>query len=305
MDEGKNYSAGAIVLKRDGSNAADRVSSVGCAHDGAVTVFGDRMATLEMLAKHVPSAPCAIELVLVAAAEKDHAVEARLGDLAPFVRGDFATIGVKYDSAGPGYLPSTGYLTVRALEDETVEYEGNRAKLPLGSSSPDLRAGRYELVRYIFKPNDTIGHVVRVIVAMKERFKDRIGGFGSTARLDIEWPPPPAPNLAELGPGVRLGTPIVSPELTAETITRIFRQNRVRLLKCYETGRINDPKLAGTVVVKLGLDRRGTVKAAHAEATPPRNFEVARCMARAFYDVSFPPPEGDVGTIRYPIELGP
>jgi hypothetical protein len=306
MDEGKNESTSAIVLKRDGSNAADPLTSITCARHGAVSVFADGMATLEMLAKHVPSAPpCAIELLFVAAAEKDRALEARLGDLAPFARGDLATISVTYDLARPGYLPSTGYLTVRALEDETIEYEGNRVRLPLGAGSPDLRAGKYELVRYVFKPNDTIGHVVRVVAAVKDRFKSRLEPFGAAARLEIEWPPPPPPDPAVLGPGVRLGTPIISPELSAETITRIFRQNRKKLLQCYETGLANDPKLAGTVVVKLALDRRGMIKAAHAEATPKRNFEVARCMTRAFYDVSFPPPEGDVGTIRYPIELGP
>ena len=84
----------------------------------------------------------------------------------------------------PSY-PSSGYLTVRAVDDENVEYEGHTVKLPLGPSSPGLRASHYALVRYVLRPNDSVGHLTRIVMAVKERFRSQLG-WGATSRLEIE-----------------------------------------------------------------------------------------------------------------------
>jgi hypothetical protein len=304
VDEGSRGEGGTIILRADGTNTGDTMSSVTCAHTGPINVFADRMATLEMLAKSVPQAPCAVDLAFAAAAEKDTSVDARLGDLAAFVRGEIVTLTVGYEPRSPSF-PSSGYLTVRALEDEIVEYENNKVKLPLGPGSPDLRAGRYELVRYVFRPSDTVGHVIRVIVAIKERFRSQVGFWGSRARLEIEWPPPAVQNVdpTSTRTTVRLRTPIVAGRLPPEVITRVVRQKQGSLQGCYDAGRSRDPKLAGTVNVKFVIDRTGAVSSSQPESSLP-DRQVAVCIAKAFKDLSFPEPEGGIVVVTFPIELG-
>jgi hypothetical protein len=296
VDEVKRGSGVPIVVRADGSSIDELHGSIPCGAS-SVMVFGDRMATLDMLAKKIGAAPCTLELVFAGSVEIDRTLDMRLGDLAPFARDEVATIGLQYDNRMPSSFPTSGYLTVRAIEDETIEYEGNKVKLPLGPGVPDLRSSRYDLVRYVLRPNDTIGHLLRIVMAMKQRFHAQLG-WGTSSRLEIERPVPPPPPSR-----VRLGTPIVSGRLSPEAITTVFRQNMSKLVACYDSALYDDPKLAGTVVVKLAIDRNGTVTAMHAETTLGFN-PIGRCMATAFIGVAFPPPEGGIVTVRYPIEVG-
>jgi hypothetical protein len=313
VDEGRTLSSEKIVLNADGTNDPGVVlSSIVCSGGRTVTVFADRMATFEMLAKRFPDMPsCSLDLVFAATAERDRSSEARLGDLAPFARNENATIAAHYDRSGFGRLGSNLYLKVRALEDETIEYEGNRVKLPLGPSAPAPTAGFFATVRYVFRPTDTIGHVVRVIVAMKQRFPAAVGTSSTHAEIEIDWPPKPSPTPAwssettNLPAGVQFLTPVVSGRLPPEVITRIVRLNAPKIRACYGEGLKRDPRLSGTVRVKFVIDRTGSVVTVQDAASTLPDRDVTSCIARTFSNLTFPQPEGGIVLVTYGMTLAP
>jgi hypothetical protein len=176
-------------------------------------------------------------------------------------------------------------------------------KLPLGPGSPDLRAGRYELVRYVFRPNDTIGHVVRVVAAMRGRFSSRFP-YGVLSRLEIDWPPKPATVDALPPRTIRVRTPSVAGRLRPEVILSVASGKQSALSSCYGEGLRRDPTLSGTVYVKFVIDRTGAVSTAQPQ-TGIKDREVGACLARVFSGMSFPEPEGGIVTVTVPIELVP
>lgn len=204
--------------------------------------------------------------------------------------------------------PSSGFLTVRALPDETIQYEGQTVKLPLGPASPPLNATRYDLVRYVFQPTDTIGHVIRVIASMKKRFGTSVGGRPT---IEIAWPPKPAEVMpwaaenANLPSGIRFQTPVVAGRLPPEIVARVVRQNAGRIRVCYGEGLKRDPRLAGTVRVRFVIDRSGSVVTAQDAASTLPDREVVACIARAFGSLAFPQPEGGIVVVTYPMTLSP
>ena len=106
-------------------------------------------------------------------------------------------------------------------------------------------------------------------------------------------------------PTIRTAAPSVSGRIPPEVIQRTVRQNFGRFRFCYEQGLAQNPSLEGRVGVRFVIDRSGGVSTASPEPGGMPDSTVARCVAQAFYGLSFPPPEGGIVTVTYPIMFTP
>ena len=93
--------------------------------------------------------------------------------------------------------------------------------------------------------------------------------------------------------------------LPAEVIQRIVRQNFGRFRLCYESGLRQNPGLQGRVATKFVIGRDGHVAQAQDAGSDLPSQKVVSCVVRSFANLSFPPPEGGVATVVYPIVLTP
>jgi hypothetical protein len=106
-------------------------------------------------------------------------------------------------------------------------------------------------------------------------------------------------------PRIRTAAPSVSGRIPPEVIQRTVRQNFGRFRFCYEQGLAQNPSLEGRVGVRFVIDRTGGVSTASPEPGGMPDSTVARCVAQAFYGLSFPPPDGGIVTVSYPIMFTP
>ena len=105
-------------------------------------------------------------------------------------------------------------------------------------------------------------------------------------------------------PRVRIADTQVSGRLPAETIQRVVRMSHGRFRACYEGGLRTNPNLRGRVAVRFIIARDGTVSNASGGGDLP-DSGVVSCITRAFYSLTFPPPEGGIVTVSYPILVEP
>ncbi len=105
-------------------------------------------------------------------------------------------------------------------------------------------------------------------------------------------------------PSIKMGATTASPGLPKEVVQRIVRQNFGRFRLCYENGLRKNPKLAGKVTVKFDIDLSGSV-ANVTSTTDMTDKSVSTCVAKAFYGLSFPEPDGGVVKVTYPISFKP
>jgi hypothetical protein len=82
------------------------------------------------------------------------------------------------------------------------------------------------------------------------------------------------------------------------------RQNFGRFRGCYETALRGNPSLQGRVSVSFSIGRDGSVGSASASGDLP-DGGVMSCVAKQFYGLSFPAPEGGIVTVTYPIMFTP
>jgi hypothetical protein len=106
-------------------------------------------------------------------------------------------------------------------------------------------------------------------------------------------------------PRLREGVSQISGRLPADTIQRVVRQNHPRFRACYEKGLMTNPSLAGRVGVRFVIGRDGRVTNVAAGGSDLPDASVVNCVSRAFYDISFPKPEGGIVTVVYPIAFQP
>lgn len=102
---------------------------------------------------------------------------------------------------------------------------------------------------------------------------------------------------------LRQGLVKVNGRLPPEIVMRIGRMNFGRFRVCYEKG--GDPTLSGTVTTKFVIQSNGSVKDAKSESSDLKNASVVDCVARQFGNLAFPPPEGGVVTVEYPVLFSP
>jgi len=90
-----------------------------------------------------------------------------------------------------------------------------------------------------------------------------------------------------------------------DVIRRIIHENQGQFQLCYDIGLGLNPALQGRVVVKIVIDRNGSVAmAADARSDLPVD-DVVRCVVRAFDTLSFPPSSDSAVTVVYPFAFTP
>jgi hypothetical protein len=98
---------------------------------------------------------------------------------------------------------------------------------------------------------------------------------------------------------------VVNARLPPEVIQSIVRAEYDRLRACYDQGLKNDPGLAGHFATRFVIGRDGSVaQVADAGSTLP-DEAARRCMFDVFRSLKFPPPEGGIVTVVYPIMFSP
>lgn len=102
-------------------------------------------------------------------------------------------------------------------------------------------------------------------------------------------------------PTLRMSTPTVSGRLPPEVIQRIVRQNFGRFRMCYEQGLRHNPNLTGRVGVRFVIGRDGAVSNVSNGGSDLPDSSVVSCVLSSFYGISFPPPEGGIVAVTYPL----
>ena len=97
----------------------------------------------------------------------------------------------------------------------------------------------------------------------------------------------------------------VSGRLPVEVIQRVVRQHHRQFRRCYEDGLVRDPDLRGRVVVRLVIGGDGRVSTALNGGSNLPDEAVVDCVVRASRAITFPPPEGGIVTVVYPIVFSP
>jgi hypothetical protein len=97
----------------------------------------------------------------------------------------------------------------------------------------------------------------------------------------------------------------VSGRLPPEAVQRIIRQNFGRFRLCYEKALVHTPALSGRVSVRFVIGRDGSVSSVSDGGSSMPDPAVVTCVVRAFYNLSFPQPEGGIVTVTYPIVFSP
>ena len=115
------------------------------------------------------------------------------------------------------------------------------------------------------------------------------------------------PGHKSTGPNVRPMPPVAggTGHLPPELIQRTVRQNFGRFRACYEGGLRSNPELAGRVAVRFVIGRDGAVSSVGNGGSDLADASVVSCVTRAFYGLSFTPPEAGIVTVVYPILFTP
>jgi hypothetical protein len=75
--------------------------------------------------------------------------------------------------------------------------------------------------------------------------------------------------------------------------------------ECYERGLGRNPNLEGRVAARFVIGRDGSFSNVSNGGSDLPDSGVVSCIVSAFYGLSFPPPEGGIVTVVYPIALSP
>jgi hypothetical protein len=110
-----------------------------------------------------------------------------------------------------------------------------------------------------------------------------------------------APLAGSRAPGDRAVNGRIAPEI----IQRVVRQHFGPFRKCYEAGLGRNPNLAGRVNVSFVIDRTGAVAEAHDQGSTLPDAQAVQCVVGGFGKLSFPPPDGGIVTVVYPIQFNP
>lgn len=104
---------------------------------------------------------------------------------------------------------------------------------------------------------------------------------------------------------MQVGAAKVSRRLPPEVIQRVVRQHSRRFQLGDENALRNRPSLQGRVAVRFVISREGTVSSVCNGGSDMPDGGVVSCVARAFYGLAFPRPEGGIVTVVSPIRFSP
>jgi hypothetical protein len=99
--------------------------------------------------------------------------------------------------------------------------------------------------------------------------------------------------------------PIKAMNYRHDQVLRVVRGHQAEFRECYERGLANAPDLAGHVTVRLVIDPEGNPSNIGNGGSDFPEGQVVSCVVRAFYGLSFPPPERRLATIYVQIEFAP
>lgn len=117
----------------------------------------------------------------------------------------------------------------------------------------------------------------------------------------------PGVGASEGGAAARSPRPVHG-KLSPEQIQAAVRAQFSVFRRCYEDGLRRDPTLQGLIVTKFVIGRDGRVNDPSSGVVNPDrgkpimpDREVVRCVVEGFKTIVFPPPEGGIVTVTYPI----
>jgi len=93
--------------------------------------------------------------------------------------------------------------------------------------------------------------------------------------------------------------------LAREKIEAVVRKNHDVFRACYEKGHGLKRHLKGQVVVRFLIDRDGRVSLSELEKSTLADEETTSCVVDGFRRLRFPPPDGGVVTVVYPMKFSP
>lgn len=186
-------------------------------------------------------------------------------------------------------------LQLNELEGNTGEWK--KLEWPLNAPAVDLPKPICGKTCVILVRHEASGAGRPSLLAMLASLKTLL--HGQAAELIVRAP-------AGTGtPSATMGARTVSGRLPPEVIQRIVRQNFGLFRECYEQGLGRDANLQGRVQVRFVIGRDGKVSSVSDGGSDIPDLAVRDCVIQAFKALQFPPPEGGIVTVVYPILLAP
>jgi len=94
--------------------------------------------------------------------------------------------------------------------------------------------------------------------------------------------------------------------LPPEEIQKVVRADFGKLKGCYEEALKVDAKLAGKLTVRFVIKTDGLPeKVEKADGTTIADANMVQCSLKVFEGLKFPPPEGGIVTVVYPVDFSP
>lgn len=106
-------------------------------------------------------------------------------------------------------------------------------------------------------------------------------------------------------PSIRAGAVAVNGRLPPEVIQRLVRQNFGRFRLCYEALLNTNADATGRVSVKFVIDKTGAVSTSQDGGSDIGDATMISCVVGGFGGIQFPPPEGGIVTVSYPLIFAP
>jgi hypothetical protein len=94
--------------------------------------------------------------------------------------------------------------------------------------------------------------------------------------------------------------------LAPEVIQGVVRASFMQAKRCYTQGLAKDAALAGRVAARFVIENDGSVSSATSDpSSTMRDPSVVTCVVGVFKSLKFPPPQGGIVTVVYPLDFRP
>jgi hypothetical protein len=93
--------------------------------------------------------------------------------------------------------------------------------------------------------------------------------------------------------------------LEPDAVKRVVRQAAGQFRLCYEATLRTSPGLSERMSVRFIIARDGSVHDAKVASSTVADSTTAPCVVAAFAKLTFPPPDGGIVTVVYPISFSP
>jgi len=121
--------------------------------------------------------------------------------------------------------------------------------------------------------------------------------------IDPPWPAVEAASSAAADADA--GAAHEAGRLPAELIRDIVRKKYDDFRTCYEVALGRNPALVGIVSVHFVIRRDGKVEGARVFRNELADCQLTACIRDGFTQIEFPPPDGGIVTVSYPVSLQP